>query len=232
MMEGLLVWTPATDSRRPRLWKERLTLREARESLVAKSVGQVSLTQLKPMDFIPFEIASTGFLLSPSATATSKWDTQFTHASFTLCPPWLRIHRESVWSRPVTAIVWSLSTSSTVVVPPEESNAIIIIIGAERIVKTNVLGLHLPISISYYTFGTAKHTNMSIYTCGEFVFLCTVLLSSCLLKYFLSERYLPSLSHQTFFFNNIYFYVINFNFFLLVFTYVSLIRKKSMLHNY
>jgi len=122
-MEGLLVWTPAMDSRRARFWKELLTVREARESLVTKTIGQVSLTQLKPMDFIPFEMTSTGFLLSPSATTASKWDTQFTHASLTLCPSSLTIHRESVWSgRPLTSTM------------APESN--IVVISAETKLKT------------------------------------------------------------------------------------------------
>jgi len=194
MMEGLLVWTPAMDSRRPRLWKDRLTVREARESLVTKSVGQVSLTQLKPMDFIPFEMTSTGFLLSPSATTASKWDTQLTQASFTLRPSWSRIHRESVWRRPVTGTVLSWSTSSNV----EESNAIISI-GAERTVKTNVLDHHLPISISYDItwYSTAKQTNM-LFT-EEIGIGCLYIhvgnLCFCVLFFCHLVMYLPSLSH-------------------------------------
>jgi hypothetical protein len=56
----------------------------------------VSLTQLNPMDTIRLAIASMGCSLSPSATMTSRCDTQFTHASFTLCPFSSTIHRELV----------------------------------------------------------------------------------------------------------------------------------------
>jgi len=96
MMEGLLAWIPDIDSRRPWLWRDCLTVREPRVSLVTKKTGQVSLTQLNPMDKIRLAIPSKGCLLSPSATMTSRCDTQFTHASFTLCPFSSTIHRESV----------------------------------------------------------------------------------------------------------------------------------------
>ena len=97
MMEGLLAWIPAIDSNSPRLWKDCLTVREANESLVTKKSGQVSLTQLNPMDTIFLEIASMGCLLRPSATMGSRCDTQFTHASFTRFPPSSTIHLELVY---------------------------------------------------------------------------------------------------------------------------------------
>ena len=68
MMEGLLAWIPAMDSDSPRLWQDCLTVREASESLVTKKSGQVSLTQLNPMEAIFLEMASMGCLLRPSVT--------------------------------------------------------------------------------------------------------------------------------------------------------------------
>jgi hypothetical protein len=74
---------------------------------VANESGQVSLTQLNPMDTILLEIASMGCLLRPSATTGAKCDTQFTHASFTRCPPSLTIHLELVLSETAIAgLVW------------------------------------------------------------------------------------------------------------------------------
>lgn len=96
MMEGLLVWMPAMDSSSPSLWKDCLTVREANESLVTKKSGQVSLTQLNPVDTIRLAITSIGSLLSPSATIGSRCDTQFTHANFTRCPFSSTIQREFV----------------------------------------------------------------------------------------------------------------------------------------
>ena len=96
MMEGLLAWIPEIDSSRPRLRRDCLTVRDPRVSLVTRKTGQVSLTQLNPMDTIRLAIASMGCSLSPSATMTSRCDTQFTHASFTLCPFSSTIHRELV----------------------------------------------------------------------------------------------------------------------------------------
>ena len=92
MMEGLLAWIPAMDSDRPRLWRDCLTVREASESLVTKKSGQVSLTQLNPMEAIFLEMASMGFLLRPSVTMGSRCDIQFTHASFTRSPKCLFIY--------------------------------------------------------------------------------------------------------------------------------------------
>lgn len=96
--EGLLAWKPAMASTSPRLCNEFRTVNELSESFVTRKRGQVSRTQLKPIDTIRFEIASTGCLLSPSATIGSRWDTQFTHDSFTLCPVSSTIHREFVES--------------------------------------------------------------------------------------------------------------------------------------
>lgn len=98
MMKGLLDWIPAMDSERPRLMKDCLTVREARDSSVTRRIGQVNLTQLNPMDLILFDIKSAGCLLNPSAINGSICATQFTHASFTLSPSSLTIHRESVYS--------------------------------------------------------------------------------------------------------------------------------------
>ena len=92
MMEGLLAWIPAMDSDSPRLWQVCLTVREASESLVTKKSGQVSLTQLNPMEAIFLEMASMGCLLRPSVTMGSRCDTQFTHASFTRSPKCLFIY--------------------------------------------------------------------------------------------------------------------------------------------
>lgn len=84
-------------------------MREARESLVAKKRGQVSLTQLKPIETIRLEMTSRGCLLSPSANTGSRCETQFRHANFTLCPPSSTIHRESVnRGRAVTGWVWDI----------------------------------------------------------------------------------------------------------------------------
>jgi len=191
MMEGLLVWTPATDSRRPSFWKELLTEREARESLIAKRVGQVSLTQLKPMDFISFEIESTGLLLTPSATTTSKCETQFTHASFTLRPSRPTIHRESVWRKPVTA---SSVISTSFTVAPWRNTVVIIIIGAKKTVKTTTHHPHLlPVSISYETLYTTKTlTYVVIMTC------------QCSLIYYLFNR-------QSLWFSELFFFFFLFN---------------------
>lgn len=84
------------ESYNPRLLKDCLTVREANESLVNKKSGHVSLTQLNPKFVISCEISSTGCLLSPSVTTTSRCDGQFTHASFTRWPVSSTIHRESV----------------------------------------------------------------------------------------------------------------------------------------
>lgn len=106
-MEGLLSWMLEMYWDRPRLWKDCLTVREASERLVANESGHVSLTQLNPMDTILLEIASIGCLLRPSATTGAKCDTQFTHDSFTRCPPSLTIHRELVFSgTAITGLVW------------------------------------------------------------------------------------------------------------------------------
>jgi len=114
MMEGLLAWIPDMDWSSPRFCRECLTLIEAKESLVSKRSGQVSLTQLKPMDFIPFEITSRGWWLNPSATEVSKCDAQLTHASFILFPLSFTIHRPSVWSgRAVTVTMESSSSTIT-----------------------------------------------------------------------------------------------------------------------
>ena len=110
MMEGLLAWIPEMVSDRPRLWKDCLTVTEASESLVTKKRGQVSLTQLNPMEAIFLEIASTGCLLRPSVTMASRCETQFTHASFTLCPPSSTIHLELVyrgWA--ITGLLWGIT---------------------------------------------------------------------------------------------------------------------------
>jgi hypothetical protein len=50
------------------------------------------------MDRILLEMVSTGCLLRPSTTTTSRFVTQFTHASFTRCPASSTIHRELVCS--------------------------------------------------------------------------------------------------------------------------------------
>lgn len=96
--EGLLAWKPATDSINPSLVNDFLTVKLANDSFVARNSGQVSLTQLKPMDPICFEIRSTGCLLRPSATTASRWEAQFTQASLTRRPVSSTIHRESVES--------------------------------------------------------------------------------------------------------------------------------------
>ena len=107
MMAGLLAWIPAMDSDRPRLWRDCLTVREASESLVTKKSGHVSLTQLNPMEAIFLEIASMGCLLRLSVTMGSRCDTQFTHASFTRCPPSSTIHLELVYrGRAMTGLLW------------------------------------------------------------------------------------------------------------------------------
>lgn len=98
MMEGLFACKPAIDSTNPRFLKDCLTVIDAKVSLVNKKSGQVSLTQLNPISKIPFEITSTGCLLSPSATTTSRCDTQFTHANFTRWLDSFTTHRESVES--------------------------------------------------------------------------------------------------------------------------------------
>lgn len=105
-MKGLLAWTPAMASASPSRWKDCRTVREFKDSFVAKNSGQVSLTQLNPNDSILFEIASMGCFESPSATTASKCDTQLTHLSFTLCPSSSTIHRESVCNGSPTA-AWS-----------------------------------------------------------------------------------------------------------------------------
>jgi len=113
MMEGLMAWTPFKDWIRPRFWKEFLRVREAIESLVTKKSGHVSLTQLNPMVLILLEISSKGCWLKPSATTASKWDTQLTHASFTLFPLSSTIHRSLVCSgKPFTTtglVIWSVT---------------------------------------------------------------------------------------------------------------------------
>ena len=111
MMEGLLAWIPAMDSDSPRLWNDCLTVRLASESFVTKKSGQVSLTQLNPMDTILLAIASMGCLLRPSVTVGSRCDTQFTHASFTRSPPSSTIHLELVYrGRAMTCLVWDSRT--------------------------------------------------------------------------------------------------------------------------
>ena len=97
-MEGLLAWKPARDSSKPSLWKDCLTVREASDWSMAKKSGKVSLTQLNPKDAILLEMRSTGWLLRPSATGASRWDGQFTHASFTRAPSSSTIHLELVCS--------------------------------------------------------------------------------------------------------------------------------------
>ena len=115
MMEGLMAWTASMDWRRARFLKEFLTVREAREWLVSKRSGHVSLTQLNPIDLILLEIVSKGCWLKPSATTVSKWDTQFTHASFTLFPFSFTIHLSLVCSgKPFT--VWRTVTYSSTVI--------------------------------------------------------------------------------------------------------------------
>ncbi|KAI7997339.1 Proteasome subunit beta type-7-B [Camellia lanceoleosa] len=91
------------ESINPRFIKECLTVVLANESLVAKKRGQVSLTQLNPIDIIFFEIESMVFLLSPSATTASRCEAQLTHESFTHRPVSSTIHRESVESGSATA---------------------------------------------------------------------------------------------------------------------------------
>lgn len=104
-MEGLLAWKPAMDSASPAFRNDCLTVvLEPNESLVTKNRGQVNLTQLNPQSTIDFEIKSTGCLLNPSATITSRCATQFTQASFTLCPDSSTIHREFVYSGCATAV--------------------------------------------------------------------------------------------------------------------------------
>ena len=102
-MNGLLAWIPAMASVRPRRWKDCRTVREFKDSFVAKNSGQVSLTQLNPNPSILFEISSIGCFESPSATTASKCDTQFTHLSFTLSPSPSTIHRVSVCNGSPTA---------------------------------------------------------------------------------------------------------------------------------
>lgn len=94
MREGLLAWKLETASSRPSPRSDCRTVKAARESLVARKSGHVSLTQLKPISPTFLEMASSGCLLSPSATTPSRWATQFTHASFTLRPSSSTIHRE------------------------------------------------------------------------------------------------------------------------------------------
>lgn len=59
-------------------------------------VGQVSLTQLKPMAATSPAMEPTGRLLRPSASIVSRCDGQFTHASFTRSPASSTIHRDAV----------------------------------------------------------------------------------------------------------------------------------------
>lgn len=109
-----MAWTASMDWRRPRFWKEFLTVREAREWLVSKKSGHVSLTQLNPIDLILLEIISKGCWFKPSATTPSKWDTQFTHASFTLFPLSLSIHLSFVCSTKPFTLWRTVTYSSTV----------------------------------------------------------------------------------------------------------------------
>lgn len=94
----MLTWIAARDSARPSGWKDCRTVRLARESLVAKKRGQVSLTQLKPMEAIFLEMVSSGCFPRPSASTVSRCDGQFTHANFTRWPDSPTIQRELVES--------------------------------------------------------------------------------------------------------------------------------------
>ena len=65
MMEGLLAWIPEIDSSRPRFWRDCLTVRDPRVSLVTKKTGQVSLAQLNPHGHNPLGDSIHGLLAKP-----------------------------------------------------------------------------------------------------------------------------------------------------------------------
>jgi hypothetical protein len=93
---GLLTSTPPAVSARPCARRDCRTVSDDSEALVASAMGYVSRTQLNPRDTTIPAIAPTGCLPSPSVTTGSRWDGQFTQASFTRCPAWSTIHRDDV----------------------------------------------------------------------------------------------------------------------------------------
>ena len=150
MIEGLFDWMPVRNPDRPRFSKDCLTERAASESSETKKVGQVSLTQLNPIDTILLEIASMGCLLRPSATTVSKCDGQFTHANFTRCPLSFTIHRESVCSgKAMTSLLWDITPRK--------------IVGIDRRFRKRK---RVPIFCLYHGLGTKSVTWLYLFVLG------------------------------------------------------------------